>query len=569
MNMKKIRIYMAALAAVLCAASCSLDEKSYMEIEKDEYMNSPSEAQNVLLGVYRNLQDDAMYGMNLSLYFTLGTDEAKVEGSTPNSWRDVPCNTFSTSNSYVEATWQALYNAVYDANDFIENLSRKAPQWEDNQKTLAAIYMAEARTLRAFYYFELVRWFGNPVLMTTTAESRQHPSTFTQPGPEKVYEFIEQDLKYASEVLPWAADDIYRTDSQYRVSKGTALGLLAKVYATWAGYPVHDESKWELAANTAKIVVESGKHHLLDDYEQLWKNTCNNTWAPSESLFEVSFYTPTVTGSDPIGRIGKWNGVTATDGSGDYVRIAANWKAMPTFALDWKRSDPNDKRWALSFADYKYTAAGKTALGTYTPSGSSSKQDLTLEIACADDAKADWRKPFNNALSPAKWDLDKYVKEQLKDANYSNVNWYILRYSDVLLLYAEALNEWHQGPTTDAYSAVNIVRRRGYGLPVGTASSVSDLATGMSCEQFRQAVRDERAHELAFEGHRRQDLVRWGIYYETVMETAGKCADWHEQMPSLYIIADYTVKGRHEVLPIPQRDLDMMSVGCVQNDGWR
>ena len=560
---------MAALAAVLCAASCSLDEKSYMEIEKDEYMNSPSEAQNVLLGVYRNLQDDAMYGMNLSLYFTLGTDEAKVEGSTPNSWRDVPCNTFSTSNSYVEATWQALYNAVYDANDFIENLSRKAPQWEDNQKTLAAIYMAEARTLRAFYYFELVRWFGNPVLMTTTAESRQHPSTFTQPGPEKVYEFIEQDLKYASEVLPWAADDIYRTDSQYRVSKGTALGLLAKVYATWAGYPVHDESKWELAANTAKIVVESGKHHLLDDYEQLWKNTCNNTWAPSESLFEVSFYTPTVTGSDPIGRIGKWNGVTATDGSGDYVRIVANWKAMPTFALDWKRSDPNDKRWALSFADYKYTAAGKTALGTYTPSGSSSKQDLTLEIACADDAKADWRKPFNNALSPAKWDLDKYVKEQLKDANYSNVNWYILRYSDVLLLYAEALNEWHQGPTTDAYSAVNIVRRRGYGLPVGTASSVSDLATGMSCEQFRQAVRDERAHELAFEGHRRQDLVRWGIYYETVMETAGKCADWHEQMPSLYIIADYTVKGRHEVLPIPQRDLDMMSVGCVQNDGWR
>ena len=560
---------MSALAAVLCTVSCSLDEKSYMEIEKDEYMNSPSEAQNVLLGVYRNLQNGALYGMNLSLYFTLGTDEAKVEGNTPNSWRDVPSNTFSTSNSYVEATWQALYNAVYDANDFIENLSRKAPQWEDNQKTLAAIYMAEARTLRAFYYFELVRWYGNPVLMTTTAESKKHPSTFTQPGPEKVYEFIEQDLKYAASVLPWAVDDIYRTDSQYRVSKGTALGLLAKVYATWAGYPVHDESKWELSANTAKIVVESGKHRLLDDYEQLWKNTCNNTWDPSESLFEVSFYTPTVTGRDPIGCIGKWNGVTATDGSGDYIRIAANWKAMPTFARDWKKSEPNDKRWALSFADYKYTAAGKTALGTYTPAGSSAKQDLTLEIACADDAKAEWRKPFNNALSPAKWDLDKYVKEQLKDANYSNVNWYLLRYSDVLLLYAEALNEWHQGPTTDAYSAVNIVRRRGYGLPVGTASSVSDLATGMSCEQFRQAVRDERAHELAFEGHRRQDLVRWGIYYETVMETAGKCPDWHEQMPSLYIIADYTVKGRHEVLPIPQRDLDMMSVGCVQNDGWR
>ena len=113
------------------------------------------------------------------------------------------------------------------------------------------------------------------------------------------------------------------------------------------------------------------------------------------------------------------------------------------------------------------------------------------------------------------------------------------------------------------------MRRRGYGLPTGTASATADLATGLSYEQFQQAVRDERAHELAFEGHRRQDLVRWGIYYETIRETAAKCSEWHEQMPSLYIIADYTVKGRHEVLPIPQRDLDMMRPGVVQNEGWR
>lgn len=102
--MKKTIKYIAALAAILCSVSCSLDEKSFTEIEKDEYMNSPKEAQNVLLGVYRNLQEDAMYGMNLSLYFTLGTDEAKVEGSTPNSWRDLPCNTFSTS----KAMWRTV-----------------------------------------------------------------------------------------------------------------------------------------------------------------------------------------------------------------------------------------------------------------------------------------------------------------------------------------------------------------------------------------------------------------------------------------------------------------------------
>lgn len=566
MNKKYIGILI-AFATAFSLVSCSLDEQSYMEIEKDKYMNTPAEAQNVLLGVYRNLQNDAMYGMNLSLYFTLGTDIAKVEGSTPNAWRDLPSNTFSTSNSYVEASWKALYNAIYDANDFIENLSRKAPEWNESNKDLAAIYMAEARTLRALFYFELVRWYGHPVLMKTTAESLIHPSLFEQPDPVEVYEFIEEDLKYAAEVLPWAVDDVYRSDSKYRVSKGTALGLLAKVYATWAGYPIKDESKWEDAANTAKIVVESGKHHLLDDYEQLWKNTCNNTWDAEESLLEVSFYTATITGNDPIGRIGKWNGVTATDGSGDYIRIAANWKAMPTFAKDWKDAEPGDKRWALSIADYKYTADGKVALGTYTPTGSSTKQDLTLEIAVDENAKPDWRKPFNNTLCPAKWDLAKYVEKQLPDANYSNVNWYLLRYSDVLLLYAEALNEWHKGPTTDAYSALNMVRRRGYGLPVNV-SGAADLANNLGYEQFQQAVRNERAYELAFEGHRRQDLVRWGIYYETVMETAAKCVSWHEQMPSLYIISEYTVQGRHEVLPIPQRDLDMMPK-CVQNEGWR
>ena len=112
-----------------------------------------------------------------------------------------------------------------------------------------------------------------------------------------------------------------------------------------------------------------------------------------------------------------------------------------------------------------------------------------------------------------------------------------------------------------------MVRRRGYGLPVNV-SGAADVANTLGYEQFQQAVRNERAYELAFEGHRRQDLVRWGIYYETDMETVSKCVSWHDQMPSLYIIAEYTVKGRHEVLPIPQRDLDMMPK-CVQNEGWR
>lgn len=565
--MKKI-LYFLALIPFLCTVSCSLDEESYTEISKEKYMNDASEAENVLLGVYRSMIPDAVYGFNLSLLFTLPSDIAKVEGSSVNSWRAEASNAFNASDSYVLQTWYALYKAVYNANDFIEALASKSEGYSDDDKKLAAIYMGEARALRAMYYFELVRWWGNIILVKSTAEAEQPASSFAQASPQEVYEFIEKDLLYAIDVLPYASDDAVRSSNSYRFSKGAALGLLTKVYATWAGCPVQDETKWEAAAKTAKILIESGKHHLLDSYEQLWYNTANNTWDSSESLIEVSFYSPTITGDssyDSSGRIGKWNGVTAPDGAISAGRVAANWKVVPSFLASWK-DRAKDLRFKLSFADYKYTAeTGKTYLLTVDGTG------VPFERVLEADAKTDWKKTFNASLCPAKWDIGKYVDESniLVDANMSNVNWYILRYADVLLLYAEAINEWHKTPTAAAYEAVNMVRRRGFGLPVNTASSVSDLSSGLSYQDFRQAVRDERAYELGFEGHRRQDLVRWGIYYESIMQTYSDLMDWHESAPDYYVCAQYTKKGQHELLPIPQTDMDMFDPSKVkQNPLW-
>lgn len=564
--MKRLRYYIASLVSVALVASCSLEETTYTEIEKDKYMTSSAEAENVLLGVYRNLVEEGMYRYNLSLLFTIPSDIARCEGTTTDNYRIVPSNAYTAVQSDVEITWAALYNAVYDANDFIKELSLKVDSFEEDDKTEAAVYMAEARALRALFYFELVRWFGHITLMTDPDESYKHPSEFTQTDPVEVYEFIEKDLLYAIDVLPYASDDNIRSSNSFRFSKGAALGLLTKVYATWAGYPVHDESKWEAAAKTAKILVESGKHHLNEGsadtpgFEQLWYNTCNGIWEPGESLIEVSFYAPSVTGTaanDPVGRIGKWNGVTATGIRG--VRNAGNWKVIPPFLAGWKDRD-NDLRFRLSFADWRYTSDGKDPLG---------RNDLPFEDALLPDADDNLKSSFNNILTPAKWDTEKYVEDAnyLIDQNMSNINWYILRYADVLLLYAEALNEWHKAPTSEAYEAVNMVRRRGFGLPVNTASSTADLPTGLSYEDFQQAVRDERSYELAFEGHRRQDLIRWGIYYETVRATAQDMADWSENGANYYICARYTQKNKHELLPIPQRDIDLMPF-YDQNPGW-
>ena len=521
-------------------------------------MRNAAEAETVLLGVYENLTEDAMYGFHLSLYFTLGTDQAKVSGDQYDGFRDIPCNLYSSSASYVLNTWAALYNAVYDANDFIERLSVSVEDFTDSDKNKSAVYMAEARALRALFYFDLVRWFGNVVLMKTTAESRQHPSTFVQASPSEVYEYIEQDLEYAISVLPYASEDTYRSNNAFRISKAGAIGLLTKVYATWAGYPVRDESKWQKAVATAKPLVESGKHGLLEDFSQLWYNVSNSIWNPTESLIEVSFYAAIISGGDPVGRIGKWNGVQSEQINEDYIRINSYWSVVPTFIASWP-DYTSDKRWELSYADYQYDA-DRNQYAIWNDRDKDTKKIVKehwFEEAMAQNSGSRTNK-YNSALYPAKWDLIKYTQKHISDANYTNSNWHILRYSDVLLLYAEALNELNKKPVEDAYEAVNKVRRR---------AGLSDLKTGMSYEEFRQAVRDERSYELCFEGHRKQDLIRWGIYYETIQQTYQDLLGWQDKAVTCYLVGENTVKGKHELLPIPQRELDLMKK-CVQNPNW-
>ena len=544
--------------------SCSLEETSYTQVDMNSYMNDASEAETVLLGVYSDLGTDGVYKYNLSFYFDLPNDQARAEGNSLTGTRMIPANAYTSTQSEIQTTWQALYKGIYDANLFIESISEKMAAYSDSDKAKAEYYIAEARAIRGLLYFELVRWYGHVPLMTSSSQSYLAASELPQADPVNVYEFIEEDLKAAADVLPYAKQDKVRSSNSYRFSKGAVLGLLAKVYATWAGYPIQDTSKWAEASKAAGEVVKSGQHSLLPDFETLWTNTANNIWDSRESLIEISFYSANST-TTSSGRIGKWNGVTAPNGSIRGNQNLALYRCIPTYLADWTGYQ-RDKRWALSFADYKYTTSGKAALMTYTDD-SGKTVDGTFDMACAEDAKSSYRKAYDNTICPKKWDIELYVEDanQVQDNNYSNVNWYVLRYSDVLLLYAEALNESEGSPDKDAYDAINQVRRRGYGFPTGKSSYVADLS-GLDQEEFRQAVRDERGHELVYEGQRRQDLVRWGIYPETVAKTYEELMMWEESAADYYQAANYTKKDKNELLPIPQREVDLC--GYTQNVGW-
>lgn len=598
--MKKIIYYIALSVMCVLPFSCSdmLEEENRTEMEKKNYMNTAAEAEKVLLGIYSTLSTDNLYGLNLSILFNTGTDMEQVEGTTIEGPRIVPTNAFPATQQEVQATWASLYTAIHNANEFLERISLKLDTYTETDRKLGIIYMAEARTLRGLLYFELVRRYGNVVLMNSSLDSYKDPSTFVQADPKTVYEFIEKDLKYAIDNLPYAIDDTYRTNTSYRISKGAALGLLAKVYATWAGWPLKDESKWELAAKTAEILIISGKHGLLQNYEQLWKNTCNGEWDPKESLIEFSFYSPTASAaSDPVGRIGKWNGVKTTQIPGVRGRYSAMVKVIYTFLKDWREPEVEsyqdgkttryrykngvltDYRRDLSIANYQYTNEGSVLY----VKGSATEDKIIVDK----DLNPNLSQKEKQSYTPAKWDIEKYMTNgKVINDDKSNVNWYFLRYADVLLLYAEALNEWKGAPTDKAYEAVNMVRARGYGHP---SSTKYKIAEGMDQEQFRETVRLERAYELAFEGQRRPDLVRWGMYYQAIQNTQDELTQWWtEARNSLgdkkdelnesgelkiprtpnYTVARYTQENKHELLPIPQRDMDLCSQ-FVQNPGWK
>ena len=598
--MKKIIYYIALSVMCVLPFSCSdmLEEENRTEMEKKNYMNTAAEAEKVLLGIYSTLSTDNLYGLNLSILFNTGTDMEQVEGTTIEGPRIVPTNAFPATQQEVQATWASLYTAIHNANEFLERISLKLDTYTETDRKLGIIYMAEARTLRGLLYFELVRRYGNVVLMNSSLDSYKDPSTFVQADPKTVYEFIEKDLKYAIDNLPYAIDDTYRTNTSYRISKGAALGLLAKVYATWAGWPLKDESKWELAAKTAEILIISGKHGLLQNYEQLWKNTCNGEWDPKESLIEFSFYSPTASAaSDPVGRIGKWNGVKTTQIPGVRGRCSAMVKVIYTFLKDWREPEVEsyqdgkttryrykngvltDYRRDLSIANYQYTNEGSVLY----VKGSATEDKIIVDK----DLNPNLSQKEKQSYTPAKWDIEKYMTNgKVINDDKSNVNWYFLRYADVLLLYAEALNEWKGAPTDKAYEAGNMVRARGYGHP---SSTKYKIAEGMDQEQFRETVRLERAYELAFEGQRRPDLVRWGMYYQAIQNTQDELTQWWtEARNSLgdkkdelnesgelkiprtpnYTVARYTQENKHELLPIPQRDMDLCSQ-FVQNPGWK
>ncbi|AWO00632.1 RagB/SusD family nutrient uptake outer membrane protein [Chitinophaga alhagiae] len=521
--MKKL-ISISCIALLTIAAGCSkfLDKKPISTVSPNNYYNSESEVNSALAGVYAICGMEFMWGGRIPIRHNASTDESFY--SVTNQLVGVWWFNYDASDPVVTEMWTYLYTGIERANMLLANIEKT--QMDEAKKTAI---VGETKFLRAWYYFTLVQYYGGVPLKTEPSSSVNNVDITRTPAAD-IYAFVEKEMKEA-EGMVREVTDINTTE---RISKSTVRSALARVYLQWAGEPLKNTAKYQDARDIALKVVQSGVHELNPDYKQIYINECQdiNDW--KECIWETGNWGNNSDANRIGGRHGNENGVRCTSNNDQVIGYAYGFNST-TYKL-YHLYEAGDLRrdWAIS---------------TYTLNSSGVKANIgATSIYNRNCAK--WRREYE-LLRP----LNK---------NYTPTNFPIIRYADVLLMLAEAENEVN-GPAA-ALEYINMVRRRGYGKPVNVPDAEADLA-GLDQLGFRQAIQDERSRELCFEGLRKMDLIRWGIYLTAMRDQAIEIKARASATYQYAALAADRVAERHLLYPIPAIEMSLNKL-IQQNPGW-
>lgn len=519
--MKKTILGLTLLLGGLTLTSCNLDEPTYGQTTNDSFYKTQTEVLGALTGAYLQLRTTwNEYALNFYFVGDCSTDDALKGGGSDGDRAEVQelANfTTSTTNGEVGRRWEILYRLVNRCNEVIHY----APGAQGDATTLTR-YANEAKALRAFVYYELVTTFGDVPLLTEPMTPEQILATPRTPA-DSVWAQIISDCTDA-ETLPAKGQD--SADEQYHVTRGFAKAMLAKSYMFRQDYVDAEKVLHE--------IIEVDKDYaLLPDYGLNWTPAYENS---SESVFEIPNKmdpnTPTLATGTNVPHYFTSRTDAQYQGYGFHV---------PTKDLH-AAFDADDPR-----QTYVFTQTGDHYIGdAYDQDNSQSAtgyNDYKLTVPQVEKQGYDcWMIPYNIR---------------------------IIRYSDLLLLYAEALNE--NGKSAQALTYLNMVRRRARNtnpmdprkdkqayVPVVTATTLPDITT-TSQDELRQIIRHERRVELAMEGWRRDDLMRQKRFGQVMREYAKK----------------YNVEkgvkfndNRDYLLPIPQSEIDKSNGMLKQNPGY-
>lgn len=497
-----------AIAMLLPFSGCKkfLDTQRQGEYNEDNYPypGGSGPYDQFIFGAYNDLRSYSVHVFGFLMATSVRSDDADKGSTAADGGADASgMDNFPviTNSGLANGLWTGHFGLINKCNNTIYQINNNALITATPQIKIQT--EAEARFLRAYAYFNMVRLFGRVPLYDQLYLDPATQNNIPQSSPATLYSFIESDLMFAAANLPpsWDASFVGRATS------GAANGLLAKVYLT--------QQKWALAMSTANLVMTSGQYDLFTPYFKIFEEGGENL---RESVFEVQ---GTADANERTANGIQYTQVQSVRGSGVW-NLGWGFNSPSQILAD--AYEPDDPRRARTIL-FTSTAStpGLTIYGELTPVG----------------------------LPNPRYNQKVYTEAARRNSVGSNSGWWmnirILRYADVVLMYAEAANE--VGGTaniTSARNALNSIRARArQGAPAGTLPDImtTDQAT------LRDSIRFERRIELAMEHDRFFDLVRWGIS-GTVLQAAGK--------------VNFN-PARDNILPIPQQQIDLSNNVLTQN----
>lgn len=500
----KARTYQYTAAAVLGAAmlfilpSC----KKYLEVQPvssfgPEYVfNSVVNARTAVVGAYASMGGDNGYGIRLSMYYPYDSDDMMGQGGTPypdNERRDIAHYSLNSGNTQLAAPFNQLYQGIERSNlciYYIPKMDLYASGTAAEQKELKRLH-GEALTLRAQYYFELVRNWGDVPAqwLPSTFESNLFKPKMSR---DSIYARILDDLKTAEGLVPWRTE----VTADERITQGAVRALRARIALFAGGYSLRQDRSLKRVANykdyyqiakdeCTAVMARRDQHKLNAAYQTVFKDVidAHRIDPAGEVMFEVAMTGGSSSSGDS--KLGYYNGPLYSTMSGTTTTNLGNaaLTILPTYFYTF---DSTDTRRDVTCAPYNNFSDG-------------TKRGRALQSMVDGKFRRDW------ITNPA---------VLTSQAQYFGLNWPLIRFSDVLLMYAEADNELGNGPSAAAKSAFEEVRTRAYG---GNASLIGTTPTAYA--DFFNAIVKERQLEFGGEGIRKYDLIRWNLLAQKLADT--------------------------------------------------
>lgn len=500
--MKKYRfnyIFSGILAAALLAGCSKMTEQPYGMINSQTYYKTPDDARAAIIYAYSILPEVGYYSRGYYITTELPTENLTQKGDAGVGNFELDELRTTSTNPDLDNIWTYAYRGVARANAVIAHVPEIPGMVEAERNQITG----EGYFLRALHFFNLVRMFGEVPLRTTTIDdASQIP--MAKSSIKEIYDLIISDLKAADSLIT------QQRISEGRANRPAAEGLLAKVYLHLASSKASGSPGYEFVANADDMYAQAKLYA-----DKVVNGQTAFAFTPSlPDIFNIDIYKKAAVTEHIFD--------AAVDRSGDRE---GSFSKLPNMFL------PADRPMTIPYNQLKPDSATidigqgwghfRTEPGIYFSYADNDRRKTQLIVSSYTNNGQTYQLDITSSSRPF---TRKFIDpERIGDA--SSANSPIIRYSDILLVYAEAC-----GPTAEGYAAINKIRAR---------AAIGDLQPGLGVAAFRNAVIQERAWELAFEGNRLFDLRRTNTMEKVLVQQYGK-----------------TITSGAYFFPVPQREID-------------